>query len=111
MEKKFGVLRIVATIYKVLAWIVLVVGVLGGCLSLGMGALGFVSGAASSSAFERSLGVTGALGGMVSGVIVIFFAALYFLVLYALGETIYLLLALEENTRATAERLKEIAKV
>jgi hypothetical protein len=40
MEKKFKILRIVATIWKVIAWIVLVVSVLGGCGSLVFGLMG-----------------------------------------------------------------------
>jgi hypothetical protein len=107
MQKRFGVLRIVATIYKVLAWIVLVIGVLGACGSIALGALPALGGAGARS---LGLGAGGLLGGVVMGLVAIFFAVLYFLLLYAFGEMVYLLIALEENTRLTAERLKEITK-
>lgn len=104
MEKKFRVLRIVGTVYKVLAWLVLAVGVLGGCLTL---AGGFVGGASPRSELGP---VAGLLGGAFGGLVLIFITFVYFLFLYAFGDMIYLLLALEENTRLTAERLKETAK-
>ncbi len=105
MERKFRVLRIVATIVKVIAWIVLVVGVLGGCGTLVLGLLAGSSGPRGGGAEFGPL--AGLLGGAVSGLVVIVLALIYFLFLYAYGELIYLLLALEENTRLTAERLKE----
>ena len=103
MERKFRVLRIVASILKILAWIGLVLGVLGGCGTLTIGLL-----AGGSS--PRELGPLGILGGAVGGVVLILFALLYFLFIYAYGELISLLIALEENTRLTAERLKEPPK-
>ncbi|MBI4788194.1 MAG: hypothetical protein HY782_14275 [Chloroflexi bacterium] len=104
MQKKFGVLRIVATIYKVLGWIVLVIGVLGACGAVAISAVGTsVIGARNAEAL--GLGTGGLVGGLILGLGAIFFAILYFLLLYAFGELISLLIALEENTRLTAERL------
>ncbi len=107
MGNKFRVLRIVATIIKILAWIILVLGVLGGCASL---VLGLMGGAATPRGGGAGLAILGGLFGAFSGVVVIIFAALQFLFLYAWGELIYLLLALEENTRLTAERLQAMNK-
>jgi hypothetical protein len=107
MEKKFRVLRIVATIIKVLAWIILVLGVLGGCLTLGGGLLAGGTGSRGGGEFGPLAGLlTGAFG----GIFVIIFSVLEFLFLYAFGELIHLLLALEENTRLTAERLQAMQK-
>jgi hypothetical protein len=101
MQKKYRVLRIVATIWKVIAWIVLVVSVLGGCLTL---VLGVVGGAAARSA---NLGLGGGLiGGLVTALVAIFLGVLYFVSLYAFAELVDVMLALEENTRTTAEQLK-----
>lgn len=108
MQKKYGVLRIIATINKILAWLVLVLGVLGGCVSLGVGLLPALSSAGSRGA--PGLLVGGLAAGMVTGVGAIFVSVIYFLVFYSFGELIYLLIDLEENTRTTAERLKEITK-
>ena len=101
MQKKYRVLRIVATIWKVLAWIVLVVSVLGGCGTLALAALG---GAAARST-DFGLG-GGLIGGLFAALVAIFLGVLYFVSLYAFAELVDVMLALEENTRATADQLK-----
>jgi hypothetical protein len=108
MEKKYRILRIVATIWKVLAWFVLAISVLGGCGSL---ALALFAGGAVSRGSEFGIGITGGIvGGLVTALILIFIGVLYFLSLYAFSELVDVLLALEENTRATAEQLKNMQK-
>lgn len=104
MEKKFRVLRIIGTFWKVLAWITLVGGVLSSLGVLLAGILG--SGGFILRLFEQQAGtpVPGAFGvvGSVFGFfVVLVFTIIYFLVLYAVGDLIYLLLAIEENTRRT----------
>ena len=106
MQKKYGVLRIIATINKVIAWIVLVLGVLGGCASLAFGLLPGLTSAGSRTAPALLMG--GLAAGLATSVGAIFFAVIYFLVFYSFGEMIYLLIDLEENTRATAEYLKSL---
>jgi hypothetical protein len=109
MEKRFGVLRIIGTLWKILAWIELIVGTLSAFGVLLMGILG-------SGSFllqflgERANVIPGAMG-LVSS-IVAFIALLvgtivYFLVLYAVGELIFLMLAIEENTRETRRWLEQ----
>jgi len=104
MEKKYRILRIVATIWKVLAWIVLVLSVLGGCLTFALVVMG---GAAASRNDALGLG-GGLIGGGITALIAIFFGVLYFVSLYAFAELVDVMLALEENTRATAEHLKNL---
>ncbi len=106
MEKKYKVLRIVATIWKVLAWIVLVLSVLGGC---GTFALAVMGGAAARGNTALGLG-SGLLGGGITALVAIFFGVLYFVSLYAFAELVDVMIALEENTRATAEQLKGMQK-
>ncbi len=101
MQKKYRVLRIDATIWKVIAWIVLVVSILGGCGSLALGVLG-----GSAARANDFTGLGPLLGGLVTALIAIFFGILYFVSLYAFAELVDVMLALEENTRATAEELK-----
>lgn len=108
MQKKYGVLRIIATINKIIAWIVLVLGVLGGCVSLAVGVLPGLTAASSRTAPALLAG--GLMMGLATGVGAIVISVIYFLVFYSFGELIYLLIDLEENTRATAEQLKNIAK-
>ncbi len=108
MQPKFRILRIVALIWKILAWIVLVSSILGGC---GMVAIGLLSGANARS-FNQALGVpaAGGFGGIVVALGAIFVGIFYFISLYAVAELVDVMLALEENTRATAEQLKNITK-
>ena len=100
MEKKFRALRLIGTIFKVLAWIGLIVGVLGSMAPLLMG-LFKVTG--------RGLVVPwpGLVGGFRTFLIIFLTAIFHFLLLYASGDLIYLLLDIEENTRLTAHCLRQ----
>lgn len=107
MEKKFKVLRIVAFVWKVVAWVILVFSVLGGC-----GALVATLMAGNQLARQSAALGLGTLGGAVGGVVMalgaILLGVFYFISLYAVAEMIDVVLALEENTRATAEYLKNL---
>jgi hypothetical protein len=111
VEKKFKILRIVAFLWKILAWVILVISLLGACGSL---ILGFVVSdqlARTSSGLGIGVGVVGGpLGALVTAVVVTLIGIFYFVSLDAVAEMIAVMLALEENTRATAEQLKNIAK-
>ncbi|NLE75769.1 MAG: hypothetical protein GX605_03310 [Chloroflexi bacterium] len=110
MEKRYTALRAIGTFYKVLgglAAVVTVLAVLAICLGavLGSGVLGGLG---------REFGVNvpmGRMGGAFEGLIVGFFALLYgagvAVTLFGIGELIYLLLAVEENTRVTAHLLRQ----
>ena len=102
MEKKFKVLRVIGTIWKILAWIVLVVGILS---SIGV-LLTSIFGGGILSQFGQQYGqmprtswVFGLAGGVIGFTISLIATIVNFLLLYAVGELIYLLLAIEENTR------------
>jgi hypothetical protein len=101
MEQRFRILRIIGTLWKVFAWITLIVGVLSSLGILLIGVLG--SGGLVLRYFGQDPGLMPGVMSIVSG-IVGFIAGLIatfitFLVLYAIGELIDLLLAIEENTR------------
>lgn len=105
MDKKFRILRIIGTLWKILAWIVLIGGILG---SIGVLLTGLLGGGLSSQFGQQGqsplgpfvFSAAGAIVGFIGGLIV---TAIYFLVLYAVGDLIYLLLAIEENTRLTSQ--------
>jgi hypothetical protein len=106
VEKRFKILRIIGTIWKVLAWIALAGGVLAAIGTLvgsifGGGVLGqlgqqygFAPGA------SQTFGLVGGIAGFVGLLIM---SVVYFLILYAVGEVIYLMLSIEENTRLTSQ--------
>lgn len=107
MEKKYRMLRLVATIYKFFAWVILVLGVLGACGAL----IGSILGAgAAPRGGPTDFAALGVVGGIIGGVLILFYAAVVFLGLYAFSELVHLVIALEENTRLTAERLQEMIK-
>jgi hypothetical protein len=96
MEKRFTALRIIGTIFKILAWISLLVGILGAVLAL---IAGFTM---SGQSGPLGLELGGPLVAIAMFVVILIIAIFYFLGLYALGESIYLFLAIEENTRRAA---------
>lgn len=105
MEKRYKILRFVATLWKVLAWVILVLGLLGSIASLVGTLLG-------GTQIFQNLGQGLPIGPVVMGVFAFvagtLFSVLYFLLFYALGEMIHLFLGIEENTRATAVLLQQL---
>ena len=102
---KYRALRIISTIYKILAWIALVMGVLGVCASSALTATG-----ALALLGEEEGALAGASG--IVGAAVIFVGGLtgvgfYVLLLFAVSEGIQVVLALEENTRQMVAALRE----
>lgn len=96
MEKKFTALRVIGTVFKILAWISLLLGILAAVLAL----IGGFTMAGQDNILGVSLG--GPLAGIAMFIAALIVAIFYFLSLYAVGEAIYLALAMEENTRRTA---------
>lgn len=106
VPKRFGVLRVMGTLLKVIAWIFLILAIL---IAIGLGLT-----AMSGDLLTNLLGGVlppdllvnlGPAGGIVAGIGVLILGVLYFLLIYAAGESIHLQLALEENTRLTAALL------
>jgi hypothetical protein len=105
MDKRFKVLRLIGSIYKVLGVITAVltlIAAVGLCVAS-------VAGGAAMEDLSQQLGTQtglGGVGGLVGGLFLSLGAILWGGAMaagtYAIGEVIYLLLATEENTRATA---------
>ncbi len=91
VPRKYPVLRVIALILKVLAWVVLAAGFLGmiGLLSVGSG-----------DQVLRPLTTAGALT-------VPLIAILWFIQLFAFGSILSLLIDIEESTRGLAARPPE----
>jgi hypothetical protein len=98
MEKKFTALRVIGTIFKILAWILLLLGILGAILAL---VAGFTVGG-RDDLLGLGLGLGGPVAAIAAFIATLIVSIFYFLSLYSLGEAIYLGLAIEENTRRTA---------
>jgi len=108
MEKRYGALRIIGTIYKVLgivAGALTIIAIIAFCATAVFGgtALGRDRSGFGSSLLPGMMG--GVLGGVVGGAIAILYLGGLAVTLYAFGEGIYLLIALVANTRATMSLL------
>jgi hypothetical protein len=101
MEKKYGVLRVIATLYKILGILI----ALGTILIVLLAVVGV---AAGGSAMRQYGGFDGGPVVAFIGVIMLFIGGgLTALGVYAVGEGISLLVGLEENTRFTAMLLRD----
>jgi hypothetical protein len=105
MEKRYGALRFIGTVYKILGIIILVLAVLG---ALGACAGALVGGASfREAAGQTGLPILGGLiGGIVAAVIALIWGGVVGLALIAFGDFISLMLSVEENTRTTAALLR-----
>lgn len=106
VPKRFGVLRVLGTLFKVIAWIVLIIAILG-AIGLGLTSMNgdLLTNMLSGAVPPETLAAFGGAGGILIGIAFLIGGIIYFLLLYAAGESIHLQLALEENTRLTAALL------
>ena|SRR3990172_2452972 len=107
-EKRYGALRTIGSIYKIFG---IITGVITVLLALGLCATSIFGTAILQSLlsdygpdFGGMLG--GVLTGVIGGLLIILYGGAFSLALYAAGEGVYLLVALEENTRETAMLLQ-----
>lgn len=110
MDKRFTALRIIGTIYKIMG---VIAGIITIILALGICASSVFGGAAVDffgPEFRDNMRPLWMMGGALWGLFAGFGAILYggglAITLYAFGEGVYLLLALEENTRMTNRLLQ-----
>lgn len=101
MGNRFTALRVFGTMWKVLAWITLVLGLLSAVLLL---VLSLTVGV-PLSAFPAASG--GQLVGIAASLLILIAAALLFLLFYASGDLVFVLVSIEENARRTAYILQQ----
>lgn len=95
LEQRYKALRVIAVIYKVLAFVV------AGLYAI-IGLLALANGASRSSSFGGAL----LLGGFLGALLFFLFGALAFVFFYGAAEFITLFINIEENTRTTNEILQ-----
>ncbi|MBC7236996.1 MAG: hypothetical protein H5T69_14235 [Chloroflexi bacterium] len=104
MTKRFRMLRFVSLLYKVIAWIALLMAVLAAILVVVVGAIQGRAGAPSPllapvPGLNRASGL---FSGLLVGGLVLLVGLLQFVFIFAVGEAIQLALAIEDNTRKSA---------
>ncbi len=102
--RQFRALRFLAGLYRVLAWIFLIIGVLSGLAVIVFGATGVAVQIPGVAVDPEAAGLVGSI---ISGVLIILGALLYFLILYATSDIFLLGLAIERNTRETVNYIRE----
>jgi hypothetical protein len=113
MKKKYGALRTIGTIYKIIGVVIAIFTVIG---ALGICIVGFAGGSmmqGATSLLGEQSGSMNPAGAGIAGVLmaiwVLITGAISSVSIYALGEGVYLLLDLEENTRKTSDLLESRA--
>jgi hypothetical protein len=109
VPKRFGVLRFFGTLFKVIAWIVLVIfALIAISVVIVSTTRAFVGLFTALPPLEGFLGAAADWGlgfGIGYGILTVLAGLVLFLFIYVLGELIHMYLAVEENTRLTAALL------
>jgi len=105
MKKRFGVLRILATVMKVLGVVVAAFSILGGA---GMLVMSFAGGDLMGQfGYDAN---SGFLVSLVGSFGIVIFGMLYAVILYGYGELLMVLLSMEDNTFKTVKLLEDVIK-
>ena len=109
MQKRYGALRTVGTLYKVLG---IIAGIITILIALGICGISLSGGAvlnrlARDNPSASFIGLYSGLLGFVWAIVALIYGGGVALTLFAVGEGIYLLLALEENTRLTSMLIQQ----
>lgn len=91
VPRKYGLLRAVAFILKLLAWLVLALGIVGAIIIL----------TALGNVLPQSLNLPAGIAGLGSASVLLI-CVVWFVQLFAFGSILSLLIDIEENTRALA---------
>jgi hypothetical protein len=111
MGKRYSALRVIGNIYKILGifvavlTIISIIGICGMSLIGGTAIDAFANQYGNESGSSGLLG--GAFGGVIFGIVAMIYGGITSITLYGFGEAVYLLIALEENTRTTALLLQQ----
>ncbi|HSJ58849.1 MAG TPA: hypothetical protein VLC95_16810 [Anaerolineae bacterium] len=100
MDRRFTALRVIGTVFKILGWISLILGLLAA-----VGAL--IAGLTMGGQEWFGFNLGGPLAAIAAFIVALIISIFNFLALYAVGDAIYLALAIEENTRRSAYMMQQ----
>jgi amino acid transporter len=107
MERHYRALRVTARIFQVVGIIIAILTIIAiilSCIAFAVGARNY--------RFDRNFywewppNVGARAAAVIGGIAAFIYGGITALVLYAIGEAIFVVLAIEENTRATAQQLR-----
>ncbi len=105
MEQRFHALRTIGSIFRILGYIALVFTIIAALAFCGLSVVGgtLIQSASQSFGFNSSGGgfIPALFGGLLGGFLVLLYGGFISLCTIAIGELIYLLIGVEENTRKT----------
>ncbi|MHB1318362.1 MAG: hypothetical protein ACYCYF_07085 [Anaerolineae bacterium] len=102
--RKYGALRFIASLYRILAWALLVAGLAGGLAAIIIAIIG--GRVQTPLTGQLGLGTSSLPAAIVLALIVVVSALVCFALLSAVADAVHLALAIEENTRMTVDLLK-----
>ncbi len=110
MEQRFHALRTIGSIFRVLGYITLVLTIISALAFCGLTVVGgsMIQSASQQFGFDSSGGgfLGGLFGGLIGGFLILLYGGFISLWVIAIGELIYLLIGVEENTRKTTYMLE-----
>jgi hypothetical protein len=105
MNKRFGVLRFLSAILKILGVVVAAMSVIGGIACIGLSSLG--------ADLFTEMGIDSATGSYITlfgAFMVVVVGILYAILLYGYGELLMVLVNIEDNTFRTVALLEDVTK-
>lgn len=112
MQKRFGALRVIGTIFKILGIIEGILAVLAAIGAFIMFAAGgnIINTIAATYNFQFNVEGAGLLTGVIFAIVSLLCGLVWAITTYGTGDLLYLLIALEENTRASAITLQTFSR-
>ena len=109
IKKKYRALRFVAFLCQVFAWISLVLGIISTIGAIGAGFMGYISvPTLDTLGGSNPISIVSVLAGIGSAIVILVFAVVNFIILLAFAEYLYLQIDTEQNTRVSAEYLRQL---
>ncbi len=108
VKKKYRALRAIAFVLQVLAWVFLVLAILGTVGAIVAGLLNVVSIPALDNLNGGAFAVGGAVAGIATALGILIFGIIEFVLLLAASEYVYVQLDIEQNTRQGNEYLRQL---
>ena len=105
--KRYTALRVIATLLKILAWITLILSIVG-AIAVGTGGM-LNTNQILGEPLSRSP-LASMVAGLGGALLSLLFGVLYFIAFYAAGQSINLQIDVEHNTRETHELLRQILR-